>query len=69
VSGEEETDIRSGGDNADRSASMRLGAERPRVTRLSRKVLAGAAAVGAAAIFGGVPSMIGSLEVKVFYPA
>jgi type IV secretory pathway VirB10-like protein len=32
---------------------MRLRAERPRVTRLSRKVLAGAAAVGAAAIFGG----------------
>jgi type IV secretion system protein VirB10 len=31
---------------------MRLGAERPRVTRLSRKVLAGAAAVGLAAIFG-----------------
>jgi type IV secretion system protein TrbI len=31
---------------------MRLGAERPRVTRLSRKVLAGAAAVGSAAIFG-----------------
>ena len=52
MSGEEETDIRSGGDNADRSASMRLGAERPRVTRLSRKVLAGAAAVGSAAIFG-----------------
>jgi type IV secretion system protein TrbI len=52
VSGEEETDIRPGGDNADRSASMRLGAERPRVTRLSRKVLAGAAAVGSAAIFG-----------------
>jgi type IV secretory pathway VirB10-like protein len=46
-----ETDIRPG-DNADRSASMRLGAERPRVTRLSRKVLAGAAAVGSAAIFG-----------------
>src|SRR6202795_1316993 len=36
----------------DRSASMRLGAERPRVTRLSRKVLAGAAAVGSAVIFG-----------------
>ena len=52
MSGEEETDIRPGGDNADRSASMRLGAERPRVTRLSRKVLAGAAAVGSAAIFG-----------------
>jgi type IV secretion system protein TrbI len=48
-----ETDIRPGGDNEpDRSASMRLGAERPRVTRLSRKVLAGAAAVGSAAIFG-----------------
>jgi type IV secretion system protein VirB10 len=30
---------------------MRLRAERPRVTRLSRKVLAGAAAVGSAAIF------------------
>jgi type IV secretion system protein TrbI len=52
VSTDRETDIRPGGDNADRSASMRLGAERPRVTRLSRKVLAGAAAVGLAAIFG-----------------
>ena len=52
MSGEQETDIRPGGDNADRSASMRLGAEGPRVTRLSRKVLAGAAAVGLAAIFG-----------------
>jgi type IV secretory pathway VirB10-like protein len=53
VSGEEETDIRPGGDDeSDRSASMRLRAERPRVTRLSRKVLAGAAAVGSAAIFG-----------------
>jgi type IV secretion system protein TrbI len=31
---------------------MRLRAERPRVTRISRKVLAGAAAVGSAAIFG-----------------
>jgi type IV secretion system protein TrbI len=49
----EETDIRPGGDNEpDRSSSMRLRAERPRVTRLSRKVLAGAAAVGSAAIFG-----------------
>src|SRR5216684_3584963 len=48
-----ETDIRPGGAHEpDRSASMRLGAERPRVTRLSRKVLAGAAAVGSAAIFG-----------------
>jgi type IV secretory pathway VirB10-like protein len=52
VSTDRETDIRPGGDNADRLASMRLGAERPRVTRLSRKVLAGAAAVGSAAIFG-----------------
>jgi type IV secretion system protein TrbI len=52
VSTNRETDIRPGGDNADRSASMRLGAERPRVTRLSRKVLAGAMAVGSAAIFG-----------------
>jgi type IV secretion system protein TrbI len=48
-----EVDVRAGGDNEpDRSASMRLRAERPRVTRLSRKVLAGAAAVGSAAIFG-----------------
>jgi type IV secretory pathway VirB10-like protein len=47
------TDNRVGGDNEpDRSASMRLRAERPRVTRLSRKVLASAAAVGSAAIFG-----------------
>jgi type IV secretory pathway VirB10-like protein len=53
VSGEEETDIRPGGDDeSDRSASMRLRAERPRVTRISRKVLAGAVAVGSAAIFG-----------------
>jgi type IV secretory pathway VirB10-like protein len=52
VSTDGETGIPPGGDNADRSASMRLGAERPRVTRLSRKVLAGAAAVGSAAIFG-----------------
>ena len=50
---EEETDVRPDNDNERyRSASMRLGAERPRVTRLSRKVLAGAAAVGSAAIFG-----------------
>jgi type IV secretion system protein TrbI len=48
-----ETDIRPGSDNEpDRSASMRLGAERPHVTRLSRKVLAGATAIGSAAIFG-----------------
>jgi len=47
------TDARAGGDDdLDRPASMRLRAERPRVTRLSRKVLAGAAAVGSAAIFG-----------------
>jgi type IV secretion system protein TrbI len=53
VSPDRETDIRPGGDDEpDRSASMRLRAERPRVTRLSRKVLAGAAAVGSAAIFG-----------------
>jgi type IV secretory pathway VirB10-like protein len=52
VSTDRETDIPPGGDNADRSASMRLGADRPRVTRLSRKVLAGAAAVGSVAIFG-----------------
>jgi len=46
-------DLRAGNDNEPgRSASMRLGAERPRVTRLSRKVLAGAAAVGSAAILG-----------------
>jgi type IV secretory pathway VirB10-like protein len=53
MSMEGETDLRPGGDNeGDRSAAMRLRAERPRVTRLSRKVLAGAAAVGSAAIFG-----------------
>jgi hypothetical protein len=52
VSMDGETDIRPGGDNADGSASMRLGAERPRVARLSRKVLAGAAAIGSATIFG-----------------
>jgi type IV secretion system protein VirB10 len=53
VSGEDETNIRPGDDNEpDRSVSMRLRAERPRVTRLSRKILAGAAAVGSAAIFG-----------------
>ena len=53
MSTDRETGIRPGGDNEPgRSAPMRLGAERPRVTRLSRKVLAGAAAVGSAAIFG-----------------
>jgi type IV secretion system protein TrbI len=47
-----ENDIRLGGDkDRDRSVAMRLGAERPRVTRLSRKVLAGGAAVVLAAIF------------------
>jgi type IV secretory pathway VirB10-like protein len=52
VSMDRETDIRPSNDNEPyRSASMRLGAERPRVTRLSRRVLAGAAAVGSAAIF------------------
>jgi type IV secretion system protein TrbI len=53
VSADEEADLHPRGDSdPDRSASMRLRAERPRVTRLSRKVLAGAAAVGSAAIFG-----------------
>jgi type IV secretion system protein TrbI len=42
------------GSDSDRAASMRLRAERPRVTRLSRKVLAGGAAVGLVAIFGAV---------------
>jgi type IV secretion system protein VirB10 len=47
-----QADIQPGGDrDRDRSAAMRLGAERPRVTRLSRKVLAGGAAVVLAAIF------------------
>jgi type IV secretory pathway VirB10-like protein len=46
---------RPGGDNeADRSASMRLRGDRPRVTRLSRKVLAGGAAVGSAVIFAAI---------------
>ena len=48
---EPEPDIRPGRDNeSDRVASMRLRAERPRVTRLSRKVLAGGAAIGLVAI-------------------
>lgn len=38
----------------DRVASMRLRAERPVVTRLSRKFLAGGAAIGSLAIFGAV---------------
>jgi type IV secretory pathway VirB10-like protein len=55
VSTEPEPDIRPGRDNeSDRVASMRLRAERPRVTRLSRKVLAGGAAMGSLAIFGAV---------------
>jgi type IV secretory pathway VirB10-like protein len=55
VSVDPESDIRPGRDNdPDRVASMRLRAERPRVTRLSRKVLAGGAAVGLIAIFGAV---------------
>jgi type IV secretion system protein VirB10 len=41
-------------DESDWAASMRLHAERPRVTRLSRKVLAGGAAIGLAAISGAV---------------
>jgi type IV secretion system protein TrbI len=55
VSLELEPDIRPGRDNEpDRAASMRLRAERPRVTRLSRKVLAGGAAIGSLAICGAV---------------
>jgi type IV secretory pathway VirB10-like protein len=50
-----EPDIRPERDNAsDRAASMRLRAERPRVRRLSRKVLAGGAAIGLVAISGAV---------------
>ncbi len=42
-----ESDIRPGHDNdSDRAVSMRVQAERPRVTRLSRKMLAGGAAIG-----------------------
>ena len=48
-------DIRPGRENAsDPVEPMRLRAERPRVTRLSRKVLAGGAAVGLAAISAAV---------------
>jgi type IV secretory pathway VirB10-like protein len=56
VSLEPEPDIRPGRDNnePDGAASMRLRAERPRVTRLSRKVLAGGAAIGSLAICGAV---------------
>jgi type IV secretory pathway VirB10-like protein len=50
-----ETDIRPGGEHeAGQSPSMRLRAERPRVTRLSRKVLAGGAAIGLFVIFGAI---------------
>ena len=50
-----ETSIRpDSGNEADRPASMRLRAEQPRVTRLSRKVMAGAAAVGSVVIFGAI---------------
>ncbi len=50
-----EPDVRPRRDNdSDRAASMRLRAERPRVTRLSRKVLAGGAAIGLVAISGAV---------------
>ena len=52
---ESEPDIRPERDTEpDRAASMRLRAERPRVTRLSRKVLAGGAAIGSLAICGAV---------------
>lgn len=55
MSMEPEPDIRPGSDNEpDRAASMRLRAERPHVTRLSRKVLAGGAAIGLIAISGAV---------------
>ena len=55
MSMEPEPDIRPGSDNEpDREASMRLRAERPRVTRLSRKVLAGGVAIGLVAISGAV---------------
>ena len=43
-----------GGAERERLAAMRLRSERPRVVRLSRKVLAGGAAVGMIAIFGAV---------------
>ena len=55
MSTDREAGIRPGGGNeTDRSGSMRLRAERPRVTRLSRKVLAGGAAIGSAAILGAI---------------
>jgi type IV secretory pathway VirB10-like protein len=50
-----ETGIRPEGDNqAARPAPMRLRAERPSVTRLSRKILAGGAAAGSFVIFGAI---------------
>jgi type IV secretion system protein TrbI len=50
-----QADIRPGGEKErDRSVAMRLGTERPRVTRLSRKVLAGGAVVVSVAIFGAI---------------
>ena len=55
MSTEPESDIRPERRNeSDPAASMRLRAERPRVTRLSRKVLAGGAAIGMIAISGAV---------------
>src|SRR5271154_5481373 len=52
---EPESGIRQEHDRASEPvASMRLRGERPRVTRLSRKVLAGAAALGLVAISGAV---------------
>ncbi|MFX7752035.1 conjugal transfer protein TraI, partial [Acinetobacter baumannii] len=38
----------------DRTQALRLGAERPRITRLSRKVLAGASALALVLISGAV---------------
>src|SRR6266404_1022509 len=51
---EPEPNLRSEPRDTDGVASMRLRAERPRVTRLSRKVLAGGAAIGLVAISGAV---------------
>ena len=55
MSMEREPDIQPGHDaEPGRLASMRLRAERPVATRLSRKVLAGGAAIGSLVIFGAV---------------
>jgi type IV secretory pathway VirB10-like protein len=54
VSIEPEPNLRSEPRDTEGVASMRLRAERPRVTRLSRKVLAGGAAIGLVAISGAV---------------